>query len=115
MVSEWMLQKFRSAWLSANLPLLVLRLLRVSTSSEWEILSFLNERYGLNPSAQEFQRLERSLLGNGYVSLDPHPGGGRMRITTEGLGLLAMLEEQHRGVVAGASGSSPGSSGVSLR
>ena len=103
-----MLQRFRSSWLSANLPLLVLRLLQVSASSEWEILSFLHEKYGLNPTGQEFERLQRTLIGNGYAVLDPHPGGKRMEITSEGLRLLARLEDEHRGLVARAAGSKAG-------
>jgi hypothetical protein len=112
LVSNWMLQRFRAAWLSANLPLLVLRLLRVSTSSDWEILSFLHEKFGLTPTAKEFERLERSLIGKGYAILDPHPGS-RMQITAEGLRLLGRLEEDHSGLVASVPGKAGGSGAVS--
>jgi hypothetical protein len=108
MVSSWMLQRSRSAWLSANLPLLVLRLLRESSLSEWEVLSRLHSRYGLSPSAHEFGRLEKSLLGEGYARLDPWPGGDKLGITSEGLGLLRRLEEEHREVVAHAGSSKEG-------
>jgi hypothetical protein len=99
LVSTWMLQRFRSAWLAANLPLLVLRLLRESILSEWEILSRLHEKYGLNPTAHEFGRLEKWLLDKGFVSIEAHADGEKLQITTEGLGLLRRLEDEYRAVV----------------
>jgi len=100
MVSSWMLSRFRSAWLSHNLVLLVLRLLRGSTLSEWEILSTLHSRYGLNPTAREFERLERELVGEGYALVDSGKDGSRLKITTAGRGALRRLEEEHRAVVS---------------
>jgi len=57
-----MLSRFRSAWLSENVPLLVLRLLNESALSEFEMLSRLHARYGLTPNSREFGRLKRTLL-----------------------------------------------------
>jgi hypothetical protein len=111
MVSSWMLSRFRSAWLSQNLALLVLRLLRGSTLSEWEILSTLHSRYGLNPTAREFERLEKELVGEGYALMNPGKDGSRLKITTAGLGALRRLEEEHRTVVSGVAQSQAGSSG----
>ena len=100
MVSSWMLSRFRSAWLSQNLVLLVLRLLRGSTLSEWEILSTLHSRYGVNPTAREFERLERELVGEGYALVDSGKDGSRLKITTAGLGALRRLEQEHQTVVS---------------
>jgi len=108
MVSSWMLSRFRSAWLSANLALLVLRLLKGTTLSEWEILSSLHSRYGLNPSAREFQRLENTLLGEGYALVDAGKHGNKLKITTAGLGALRRLEEEHQTVVSNAARSQVG-------
>jgi DNA-binding PadR family transcriptional regulator len=102
LVSNWMLERFRSDWLLANLPLLVLKLLQESTMSEWEILSRLHERFELYPSAHEFGRLEKSLLGKGYVSLERVPGGGKLQITTEGVRLLRRIEAEYRAVLTNA-------------
>src|ERR1017187_4359125 len=99
MVSSWMLARFRSAWLSQNLALLVLRLLTESALSEWEILSSLHTRYGLSPNAREFARLERGLLAQGYANLEAGNGGKRLQITAAGLRVLRRLEEEHRTVV----------------
>jgi hypothetical protein len=109
-----MVQRSRGAWLSANLPLMVLRLLRESALSEWEILSRLHSSYGLSPSAQEFGRLEKSLVGEGYASVDSLVGGDKLQITAEGLRLLLRLEEEYRAVVASA-GRYSGGSGASTR
>jgi len=95
-----MLSRFRSAWLSQNLALIVLRLLRGSTLSEWEILSALHSRYGLNPTAHEFERLEKELVGEGYALVDPGIWGSKLKITTAGLGALRRLEEEHRTLVS---------------
>ena len=99
MVSSWMLSRFRSAWLSQNLALLVLRLLRESSQNEWEILYRLHSRYGFSPAEREFWRSENSIVEDGYASMEPGPGG-RLRITSAGLGLLLRLEEEHRSVVS---------------
>lgn len=106
MVSIWILSRFRSAWLSENTPLLVLRLLRESTLSEWEILSRLHLRYGLNPSAREFGRLEKVLLRDGYAGFEPGLGENKLLITTAGLRLLLRLEEEYRAVVSNVKSSS---------
>ena len=106
MVSSWMLSRFRSAWLSQNLALLVLRLLRASSLSEWEILSKLHSHYGLNPTAREFERLEKNLVGGGYALIAPGKDGSRLIITTAGLGALRRLEEEHHQVVSSVSQSS---------
>jgi hypothetical protein len=111
MVSSWMLSRFRSAWLSQNLALLVLRLLRGSTLSEWEILSALHSRYGLNPTAREFERLEKELVGGGYAQMNLGKDGSRLKITAAGLGALRRLEEEHRTVVSSVAQSQTGSSG----
>ena len=106
-----MLSRFRSAWLSQNMVLLVLRLLRGSPLSEWEILSTLHSRYGLNPTAQEFERLEKELVAEGLTLVEFGEDGGRLKITTAGLGALRRLEEEHRAVVSTVSlsqGSIPG-------
>jgi hypothetical protein len=100
MVSSWMLSRFRSAWLSQNLALLVLRLLRGSTLTEWEILSRLHSRYGLNPTAREFERLEKELVGEGYALVDSGKNGNSLKITTAGLGALRRLEEERRTLVS---------------
>ncbi|MGH9918677.1 MAG: hypothetical protein ACRD6W_07405 [Nitrososphaerales archaeon] len=97
-----MVSRFRSAWLSENLALLVLRLLKRSTLNEWEILFTLHSRYGLNPSAREFQRLEKTLVGEGYALVDPGKHGGKLKITAAGLGALRRLEEEHQTVVLNA-------------
>lgn len=95
-----MLLRFRSAWLSKNLTLLVLRLLRESTLSEWEILSRLHSRYGFTPSAREFERLEKELQDGGYATLALRGERSNLQITTRGIGLLVRLEEEHRTVVS---------------
>ncbi len=110
-----MVQRSRWAWLSANLPLIVLRLLRESALSEWEILSRIHSSYGLSPSAHEFGRLEKSLVGEGYASVDSRLEGDKLQITTEGLRLLLRLEEEYRAVVASAGRYSGGGSGASTR
>jgi hypothetical protein len=103
MVSSWMLSRFRTAWLSQNLALLVLRLLRNATLSEWEILSRLHSRYGLSPTALEFQRLERELILEGFALVASGDDGSKLQITTSGLKVLRALEEEYRAVVASAS------------
>ncbi|MDA4115557.1 MAG: hypothetical protein OK442_03245 [Thaumarchaeota archaeon] len=108
MVSSWMLSRFRSAWLSENLALLVLRLLKGSTLSEWEILSSLHSRYGLNPSTREFHRLEKTLVGEGYAHFDSGKRGNKLKITTAGLGALRRMEEEHQTVVSNAMQSGAG-------
>jgi len=100
MVSSWMLSRFRSAWLSQNLALLVLRLLRESTLSEWEVLSKLHSRYGFDPTAREFERMEKELVVEGYALVNPGKDGNRLKITIAGLGALRRLEEEHRTVVS---------------
>lgn len=102
MVSNWMLSRFRSAWLSQNLALLVLRLLKESGLSEWEILSALHSRYGLDPTAREFGKLEKELVGGGYVLLESDEGGGKLQITGAGISALSRLEEEYRMVVSNA-------------
>ena len=94
-----MVSRFRSAWLSQNLALLVLRLLRESTLTEWDILSRLHSRYGLGPSAHEFERLEKELIRGGYATLEASAGGSRLHITTTGLGLLVKLEDEYHIIV----------------
>jgi hypothetical protein len=111
MVSSWMLSRFRSAWLSQNLVLLVLRLLRDSSLSEWEILSSLHSRYGLIPSAREFGRLEKELLGGGYAVLEDGKDGGKLRITSTGMSALRRMEEEYRMVVSNIVQSRGGDSG----
>jgi len=100
MVSSWMLSRFRSAWLSQNLVLIVLRLLRESGLSEWEILSTLHSRYGLNPTAREFGRLERELVAGGYALLESGKDGNKLQITSTGISVLNRLEEEYRMVVS---------------
>jgi len=95
-----MLSRFRSAWLSQNLVLLVLRLLRESTLTEWEILSALHSRYGLDPTAREFGRLEKELVGGGYALLESGKEGSKLQITSTGMGALRRLEEEYRMVVS---------------
>lgn len=83
------------------MPLLVLRLLRESSQSEWEILSRLHLRYGFTPSAREFARLEKALINSGYATIEQAIGGGsRLRITAKGIGVLVRLENEYRGVVS---------------
>jgi hypothetical protein len=95
-----MLSRFRSAWLSKNLELLVLRLLRESSLSEWEILASLHARYALSPNARDFGRLEKELLAHGYASLVASSQGSKLQITAAGLGVLLMLEAEYRTVVS---------------
>jgi len=95
-----MVSRFRSALLSQNLPLLVLRLLRESALSEFEILSRLHARYGLTPSAREFGRLKRTLLHEGYVKLESGQACDRLEITATGILLLRLLEEEQRAVAS---------------
>lgn len=95
-----MLQRFRSAWLAENMPLLVLRLLRDSSLTEWEILSRLHSKYALTPTNREFGRLEKGLLGNGYVSIESEIGEDKLRITAKGAGLLVRLEDEYREIVS---------------
>jgi hypothetical protein len=102
MVSNWMLSRFRSAWLSQNLVLLVLRLLKESGLSEWEILSALHSRYGLDPTAREFGKLEKELVGGGYVLLESGKDGSKLQITGAGINALRRLEEEYRMVVSNA-------------
>lgn len=98
MVANWTVTRFRSAWLSQNMDLLVLKILSDSSLSEWEILSRLHSKYGLNPSAREFARLERAMVGKGFVRLDTSQGG-KFEITELGVMLLRRLEEEYRSVV----------------
>ena len=114
MVSSWVLSRFRSAWLSRNLALLVLGLLRESALSEWEVLARLHSLYGLDPSAREFGRLKKELVGEGYATLEKGLGN-RLQITTAGLKLLRRLEEEHRALatdIGRARGSRTGAAGV---
>jgi CTP-dependent riboflavin kinase len=94
------------------LALLVLRLLNESTLSEWEILSSLHGRYGLNPNAREFGRLEKELLAQGYASVQVNDTGNTMRITASGRDVLQKLEREHREVVSKAMQLQPNSSGA---
>jgi hypothetical protein len=109
MVSNWMVSRFRSAWLSQNLVLLVLRLLKESGLTEWEILSALHSRYGLDPTAREFGKLEKELVGGGYTLLEPCKEGSKLQITGAGVSALRRLEEEYRMVVSNA-GQGQGSS-----
>jgi hypothetical protein len=95
-----MLSRFRLAWLSQNGLLLVLRLLQESSLSEYEILSRLHARYGLTPNAREFGRIKKTLLGKGYARLDSGLGADNLQITSAGVRLLRLLEEEYRGVVS---------------
>jgi hypothetical protein len=95
-----MVSRFRSAWLSQNLVLLVLRLLGESRLSEWEILSALHSRYGLSPTAREFGKLEKGLVSGGYALLESGKAGSRLQITSAGMTALRRLEEEHRMVVS---------------
>jgi hypothetical protein len=104
-----MLSRFRSAWLSQIGSLLVLRLLRESALSEFEILSRLHTRYGLTPNAREFGRLIKTLLGQGFVRLESGLGGNELQITTAGNMLLSQLEEEYRAVVSNIMRSQGGS------
>jgi len=115
MVSSWMLSRFRTAWLSQNLALLVLRLLRDSTLSEWEILTNLHARYGLDPTAREFEKLERDLLEDGFALLASDDDGSKLKITTSGLKVLRSLEEEHRAVVSSVARPHGGTSGPTSR
>jgi hypothetical protein len=115
MVSNWMLSRFRTAWMSQNLALLVLRLLRDSALSEWEILSRLHAKYGLNPTAREFERLERDLLGEGFALVASDDDGSKLKITTSGLKVLRTLEEEHRTVVSSVARPQGGSSSAAGR
>ena len=115
MVSSWMLSRFRSAWLSQNLVLLVLRLLSESTLTEWEILSILHSRYGLSPNAREFGRLEKELQAHGYASFGTGSDGNKLQITTVGLRVLRRLEEEHRTVVSKVVQPHPRASAAALR
>ncbi len=99
LASSWMLQRFRSAWLTENMPMLVLRLLREASLTEWEILSLLHSRYGLTPSTREFARLEKGILAKGYASIEAEAGGDKLRITAEGITLLLRLEKEYRQIV----------------
>ena len=96
MLSSWVLSRFRTALLTQNLALLVLRLLRESSLSEWEVLSRLHARYGLDPSAREFARVEKELLGDGFARVESGSDCSKLEITTSGCHLLRRLErEQH--------------------
>ncbi|HUI01421.1 MAG TPA: hypothetical protein VLX56_07310 [Nitrososphaerales archaeon] len=97
----WTLHRFRSGWFSANLPLLVLRLLSRDKMSEWEILASLHKAFGLSPTPRELGRLEASLVRDGYVSLTWERGDKRLEITSEGVELLQRLESENASVVAG--------------
>jgi hypothetical protein len=97
-----MLSRFRSAWLSQNLVLLVLRLLKESGLSEWEILSALHSRYELDPTAREFGKLEKELVGGGYAVLESGKDGRKLQITSAGISALQRLEEEYRMVVSNA-------------
>jgi hypothetical protein len=99
MASSWMVSRFRTAWLSQNLDLLVLRLLRESAMSEWQVLSRLHAMYGLEPSAREFARLEKRLVRDGFMVLETSDGDEKLRITPFGLDLLRRVEDEYRKVV----------------
>jgi len=102
-------ERFRAAWLSENMPLLVLRLLRHSALSELEILSRLQTTHGLSPSSCEFATLEDGLLGDGFVIVESGVGGNRLGITAAGIGLLRRLEDEYRDIVSGIEPPSTGS------
>ncbi len=111
MSSSWISQRFRSAWLSANLPLIVLRTIRESGMSEWEIFASLHRRLGIVPDPRDFHRVRRALLGEGYVLLEQESGDRRMMITEEGFHLLSLLEREHWAMAAEvdcSSGRAPG-------
>ncbi|MDA4118769.1 MAG: hypothetical protein OK455_10570 [Thaumarchaeota archaeon] len=68
--------------------------------NEFEILSHLHLRYGLTPSNQEFGRLKKVLLTEGYAKMERSSGNNELQITTAGIKLLRLLEEEYREVVS---------------
>jgi len=98
--SNWMMSRFRTAWLSENLPLFVLRLLRDTAMSEFEVLSRLHARYAMTPNSREFGCLKRAFMREGYARLEPGPEGDVLVVTASGVRLLRLLEDEHRAVVS---------------
>lgn len=94
-------QRLRSAFLRGNSLVVVLRLLRGSDLSEWELLSTIHQRFGWAPEAKEFRRLCDLLLESGYADLVLSGQTRRLKITGEGAELLVRLEDHYRAIMSG--------------
>ena len=101
MEENWMLHRLRSAFLRANILLIVLRLLSGEELTEWEILSLLHSRYGVTASAKEFRRLYNLMVGGGYARVEYVGTTRKLHITESGADLLHRLEEEYRDIVSG--------------
>lgn len=107
MAQGWIVHRLRSSFLRENMTLLVLRLLAEGDRGEWEVLSALDSRYGLTPTAKEFRKLCETLVGGGYATLERAGRSKALSITKGGAVLLRRLEEEYAAVLSG-SGPSPG-------
>ena len=85
---------------SANLPLLVLRLIRDSSLNEWEILATLHKSFVIDPNARGLDLLKRTLLTGGYATTELGGGDAKLRITTKGMGLLERIELENLAFVS---------------
>lgn len=101
MAETWIVRRMRIAFLRENMLLIVLKLLREGEKGEWEVLSALDSRFGLTPSAKEFRKVEETLVGGGYARLERPDGSRVLRMTDVGAALLGRLEEEYRAVVSG--------------
>lgn len=101
MVETWIIRRMRIALLRENMLLIVLRMLSEGEKGEWEVLSALDSRFGLTPSAKEFRKVEETLVGGGYATLVRPEGSRVLRMTDVGAALLRRLEEEYRAVLSG--------------
>ena len=98
--STWMVQRLRSAFLRENTLLIVLRLLRDTGLSEWEILEILHSRYGSVPTAKEFRKLCELMVRGGYAEIEAGEAARRLQITRSGVKLLSRLEDEYQSMLS---------------
>jgi hypothetical protein len=92
--------------LRENLLLVVLRLLKESQLSEWEILDLLYSRYESTPSVKEFRKLTETLVEGGYASFIWENRTDKLQVSEAGITLLRRLEEEYDSIIWGIKDSS---------
>ena len=107
MSARWVIRGFRRAFLEENAILLILRLLRDSELSEWEVLDSLYSRYRLAPERNDFHLLLHSLVDGGFARYEEAEDSGRLNITRAGVELLHALEDEYRAVMSTVQSTAP--------
>ena len=105
MSSVWLFQRFRSEWVSANLSLIVLRALRRSSMTEWEVLAAIHAAYGFSPRRVDFGNLKSGLVQGGFVRISTEGHARRIEMTKTGGYLLDRLEAEYEALTASAADS----------